>query len=175
MIYLLPLLLGAVLYRARGGGLHSFEKIYLGTTDAKPLRTTFRRLVYWDIPLAVIITIVTVKPWLGLACLPFIYLGHSGYWGGKFNLADPVNRNWKNYARLTVAGFSTVAPLSLFLCILKYLGCYSGMCAWAGVAAGITFVPAYLIYARFNKMGEFWNWGEIISGGIILLGILITI
>lgn len=180
MSYLIIFIIGAIAYRARGGGLNKYEKSLLGYTDENKMPSRYREL-YWVISCSISILYATMDALIGFLSIPLLIAGCIGYFGGHFNLADPANRNLKNYLRLTIAGMSTAAPLMLGLMILQHYGLYSGACAWGGVVSGMLFAPCYLIYFKIintkivQALGEFGNVGELLIGGATLVGIIATI
>lgn len=172
---ILAFILGFFGRRLVGGGLDGdIEKRLFGSE----LGTQISRLIYWAIPVAILVMALTGNIFAGLVSLPLAWLGLvPGYWGGKFNLENKANRNLANYARLTARGAFIALPLCIGLQLLL------GYAPWLSVAAGALFVPCYLTgiwLSRFDRLNRMWrvvifkdpsNYGEGLLGGFVMLAI----
>ncbi len=124
--------------------------------------TRFGRML-WCAPIAGVVA----QSWIEI--LPVMlaaYVGVMfGYWGGEFNLEHKPNRNFKNYAILTVRGM--VIPLFVCLITLDY---------WWAIAGGALFVPCYLAglwiapRLKLPLLHGFSEWGELLLGASIVIG-----
>lgn len=132
-----------------------------------------KRYIIWGGTVAIAILLATHNILWAWAALPLAGIGASvGYWG-EFNLNDPANRNWKNYAILTAVGCFRFLPL--------LVGSYFIGQEWhilPAVIAGFSFVPIYLFcnkYFQTFTLGHFlsgWTeWAELIFWGTLGLGL----
>lgn len=148
-------------YRLRGsaGDGGWVEKIFGFPTG------TFLGRFFWCVPVALLMA-HTPLDFLFYAFLAYIGV-MFGYWGGQFDLSQPKNNNWKNYATLTVRGMFIAFPLAV------------ATGAWWGVVAGALFVPCYKFSIpisgkiKLPMLHSFSEWGEFLLGFFIAYGLLI--
>lgn len=149
-------LLGGLAYRIRGGLLDDILH--------KELSNTLIRMI-WALYVTVLIGNLNLSLGVFLCALLGVV---PSYWGGKFDLTLPENRNFRNYAWLTVRGAFICLPLAIFLSLF---GMHQ---AWLGVAAGSGFVIYYLlgiVIHRFCKLQGHSQWGEWLIGIAIRLSL----
>ena len=165
---ILWILLGGFAYRIRGGLLDPYigEIIHRGSGYSAP--NNYIRSIW---ALYITILIGANSPYLemiGIFLCALLGVAPS-YWAGKFDLTLPENRNWRNYAWLTVRGAFVCLPLAIFLSLF---GMHQ---VWFGVAAGSCFVVYYLlgiVIHRFCKIQGPSQWGEWCLG--ILIGLSLS-
>ena len=122
----------------------------------------FGRFIIWGGTVGAIVGYLTFNPSYALISVILAGLGvTTGYWG-EFNLVDTANRNWKNYAKLTLAAMIRMLYISI---VAALIGHYF---AFAAVLAGIIFVPAYLLaikinQSQFTRVGDFLFYGTILT------------
>lgn len=144
MEYLIVFFLSAICYRLRGSS-------QIGTQSG--------RILYWAMPMSSLLVARTGDMWMFLTVIP-LWLGVlPGYFGGQFDLDKKDNRNFKNYARLTLRGMFICLPLAVCW-FYKYPQLFYA------VLAGIAFVPCYFLPLAWRER----TLGGII--GIILWGLL---
>lgn len=161
---LLLIPIAAIGYRLRGsagkgGWVEKLTGIAIGTFFGRWL---------WCIPVALMAShnigqfmLVAMAAYFGVML---------GYWGGQFDLETPTNRNWKNYAILTLRGMFIALPVVITL----------GGAGWGGILGGALLVPYYLLgipLARRIKLPllhGFSEFGELFLGLSIAIGILWT-
>lgn len=116
--------------------------------------TTLARFVFWNIPIGILIGLLTWNIAYGLVASLLAWAGIViGYWG-SFDLTKQLNRNISNYLKLTATACFRMLPLAIGAALIGHYY------AVFGVFAGITFVPAYLIGikiypSQFTRVGDF--------------------
>jgi len=148
-------------YRLRGSaGEGGWVEKILGF----PVGTIIGRL-FWCIPFALL---MTTTWWHFFPLVVLAYIGVMfGYWG-KFDLENPNNRNWKNYALLTLRG--AFIPLLVCAFIQDHY--------WA-IAGGALFVPCYLLGGVISKRLKLpllygnTEWGEALLATAIITGVML--
>lgn len=147
--------LGAVAWRVKGSGKIASE------AEA--------RYIIWGIPVGLIVLLATEIPIFGFLATAAAGIGATfGYWG-DFDITQPANRTVSNYLKLSAMGALRFAPLFLLGLIMGF-----GMWVLPAVAAGLFFVPAYLVGWKLSPhlslplLTSFSEWGEFFFGGILL-------
>jgi hypothetical protein len=157
-------ILGGIFYRMRGSDVAWLSML------TKRAYGLFEGRLFWSALCASVMAAVNGDA-VYLLLLPLFFLGVTpSYWRGRFNLEDQANRNWKNYAWLSLRGAFIALPVFLV----------TGQ-AWGGIIAGALF-PAYyltgLVLQRIKSpiphLSGFSEWGEFLLGGSILVGIYLT-
>lgn len=156
---LLLIPLAAIGYRLRGSAGEGgwFEKLFGFAIG------TFLGRFLWCVP----VSYMFAETWLEFAAyLALTYGGVMfGYWGGQFDLEKEENRNWKNYAILSLRGAFIAFPLAL------------ATGAWGGVIAG-SILPFYYRLGmsiaprlKLPLLHGFSEWGELMLGLAIAVGL----
>jgi hypothetical protein len=148
--------------RIRGGLGNEFVRKLLGKPDGWEIPNNYIRSV-WAISVTLLIWPATFILWPLTFIAAFIGV-MPGYWKGKFNLADPANRNWKNYFWLTLRGMFIALPVAVLYSF------YSDYTKWPAVVVGGLFVIYYLTGYRITKRSPIQagsQWGEWLLYGAI--------
>jgi hypothetical protein len=150
---MIPFLVGALCYRIRGGLIddiigREISNGYIRAVWALNIAFFFflKTQVIWSIPLVLMLAFCG-------ACF--------GYWG-KFDLSLKENRNFKNYALLTLDGMKMIAPVCIFSLMFPQL-------LWL-LAAGAMWVPfafAGIFLAKHLKFQGHTQWAEYLLGGAV--------
>lgn len=158
-LLLIPLF--AVLYRMRGGWL-------------KPSSTTWCRLVYWSLPVAVW-GACAFGPW-GLLCGLGAYLGlliPHGRWFGGPAIEDAIVMGLIGLARAFLILASCVLAGTPEVLVASSLGLMSGVAYWIGWnwlndAASPVAIPSFRVFGVRVDGGNFASdgtgWGEVLTG-----------
>jgi len=161
MIKFLLIPIAAIGYRLRGsagkGGW--FERLFgvaLGT---------FTGPLLCCVPVALMVS--DTWPQFILVAIAAYFGVMFGYWGGQFDLEKPENRNWKNYAILSVRGACIPIPVCLTI---------GG--GWWAILAGAGFPFYYLAglwiapRLKLPMLHKFSEWGEFLLGATIAYGLV---
>lgn len=164
MLVALGFIFGFIGYRLRGSAI--FPK----------LGNTLRRIMFWGVPVGLIVFLTTKIWWAALASIPLAWLGVApGYFGGEFALHKPENRNIKNYALLSLRGAWITAPIFIASLIAKHFGLLDHSIGLFAVIAGALFPLYYLAGKKLEKvklplLTYYPEWGEALLGGAVLAG-----
>jgi hypothetical protein len=158
-------ILGGIFYRMRGSDMAWLSML------SKRNYGLFEGRLFWAGLCTSVFMAVTGELWYMLL-LPLFYLGTIfGYFGGEFDLENPLNRNIKNYAPLSARGATFMLPVFLV----------TGQ-AWGGVLLGALFPVYYLLGLPLQKLkapipylSKFSEWGEFLLGGSMLIGMYLTL
>lgn len=166
---LIPLafILGFIGYRLRGSAIFP------------NLGNTLRRILFWAIPVGVMVVLTTKLWWAALASIPLAWLGVApGYFGGEFALDKPENRNIRNYALLGLRGAWITAPIFAASLVAKHFGLLEHSIGLFAVIAGALFPLYYFAGMKLDKvklplLTYYPEWGEAFLGGAVLAGTII--
>lgn len=166
MFSVIAFIVGALAWRIRGGAGNEIVRKRLKKPRDWEISNGIIRAV-WAVAVASVFFAYTGSYGFLAAVLMAAGLGGAfGYWG-KFDLALSENRNWANYSKLSVMAVLRFAPLAIVFFQTSYLTAFI-----YGMAAGLLFVPAYLLGVEIEKRWKYMGhsqYGEVLFGGCIML------
>lgn len=171
----MPILLRIILIRLSGAALGFIGYRLRGSGKVLPgLGNTGQRLLFWGVPVGVMMALATGSWIFAMASVPLGWLGViPGYWGGQFALADPANRNFKNYFILGLRGAFISLPIFLGSLVAQYFGVLDVTVGLFGIIAGALFPVYYLAGLKLQKfklplLTNYAEWGEALLGTAVL-------